>query len=287
MRTLFFLPAALHKTIQLAALTATVGLPCFSAFASAPPTVQAGSLTIGSDLTYPPYVYMKDNQAEGFDADFSRMLAKQMALKPVFVDTRFPDLILGMRAHRFDMVASALYVTPERYKLINYVPYLKTGSSLVVLANNSYTPETVNDLCGKRVSSIKGASWTPKLAKVSAEKCVPNGKNAIRVLEYPTSPEALMALKSNAADVMMEDAAVSHELVEQAKGSIKVSSKTLIYPIVIGLGVNKDATEMLASLEAALKTSTANGQYPALLKKYGLEAPTAADVHTALGQTAQ
>ena len=55
-------------------------------------------------------------------------------------------------------MASALYVTPERAKLIDYVPYLKTGSSLLVLANSAYAPTGPEALCGKRVASIKGAS---------------------------------------------------------------------------------------------------------------------------------
>lgn len=263
----------------------TLGLCAFgiTAAANAAPTVEKGKLTIGSDLTYPPYVYMLDGQPAGFDADFSRMLAQEMSLEPVFKDTRFPDLILGMRAKRFDIVASALYVTPERHKLVNYVPYLKTGSSLMVLSGSDFAPATEQDLCGKRVSSIKGASWTPKLAKVSAEVCAPAGKGAITVNEYPTSPEALMALKSKAVDVMMEDAAVSHGMAEQA-GDLKITSSTLIYPIVIGLGVNKDASEMLTALNTALKASTDNGKYPALLKKYGLEAPTQADVDASLGK---
>ena len=276
----------LPKTVRNAAVALALGVLALgiSSAAAASPTVKKGKLTVGSDLTYPPYVYMKDGKPAGFDAEFARMLADQMSLEPVFVDTRFPDLILGMRANRFDIVASALYVTPERYKLVNYVPYLKTGSSLIVLSGSKFAPANENDLCGKRVSSIKGASWTPKLANVSAQVCKPAGKRPIQVHEYPTSPEALMALKSKAVDAMMEDAAVSHELAAQANNDIKITSNTLIYRIVIGLGVNKDATELLAALNKALKASTDNGKYPALLKKYGLKAPTTADVDASLGK---
>lgn len=282
MTSTFRLSAIIKTSLGTAA--AAVALAA-SAPAAAVSTVADGKLTIGSDLTYPPYVYMQDGKPAGFDAEFSKMLAAEMNLEPIFVDTRFPDLILGMRANRFDIVASALYVTPERHKLVNYVPYLKTGSSLIVLGDSTFKPATVDELCGKKVSSIKGASWTPKLNKVSEEVCKPAGKGAITVLEYPTSPEALMALKSKAADVMMEDAAVSHELAELPANDIQVTSNTLIYPIVIGLGVNKDAKELLDALNKALKAATDNGKYPALLKKYGLEAPTEQDVKTSLGQS--
>jgi len=250
-------------------------------------TIKAGSLTVGSDLTYPPYAYMDAGKPAGFDADFSRLLADKLSLQPVFVDTRFPDLILGMRAHRFDTVASALYVTPERSKLIDFIPYLKTGASLVVLASSPYAPAAPDALCGKRVASIKGASWTPKLQKVSREACQPKGLGEIKVLEFPTSPEAMMALRSQAADVMIEDAAVVHGMLAQSQNTLKISSTTLLYPIVIGLGINKGSQALQDALKGALQRASDSGEYQTLLARYGLEAPTEAEVQTALSGPAK
>src|SRR5690606_17411149 len=204
--------------------------------AHAQTTVKEGTLTVGTDLTYPPYAYFDQKVPTGFDPDFSRLMAQKLGLKAEILDTRFADLVLGLRANRFDMVASALYVTPERAKLIDYVPYLKTGSSLIVLNASKNSPAGPADLCGMKVSTIKAASWTPKLTAVSESTCKQAGKQPIRIMEFPTSPEALMALKSSAADVMMEDAAVAHQMVTDMKGDIKVTSQALIYPIATGLG---------------------------------------------------
>nr|WP_237710067.1 transporter substrate-binding domain-containing protein [Achromobacter xylosoxidans] len=250
-------------------------------------TIKADSLTVGSDLTYPPYAYMDGGKPAGFDADFSRLLASKLSLAPVFVDTRFPDLILGMRARRFDTVASALYVTPERTKLIDFIPYLKTGASLLVLASSQYAPTGPEALCGKRVASIKGASWTPKLQKVSRETCQPKGQGEIKVLEFPTSPEAMMALRSQAADAMIEDAAVVHGMLAQSKDSLKVTSTSLLYPIVIGLGINKESKELQSALNGALQRARDSGEYQALLARYGLEEPSAAEVQAALAGPAR
>ncbi|GAB3341074.1 basic amino acid ABC transporter substrate-binding protein [Bordetella tumulicola] len=245
-------------------------------------TVKEGVLTVGTDLTYPPYAYFEDKVPAGFDPDFSRLMAKKLGLKANILDTRFADLVLGLRANRFDMVASALYVTPERAKQIDYVPYLKTGSSLIVLNTSKNSPAVPADLCGMKVSTIKAASWTPKLTAVSESTCKEAGKQPIRIMEFPTSPEALLALKSGAADVMMEDAAVAHQMVTNMKDDIKVTSKGLIYPIVIGLGVNKDKPELRDALSKALADARDSGEYEALLKKYGLDAPTEQEIKDSL-----
>src|SRR6218665_2656979 len=143
-------------------------------------------------------------------------------------------------------------------------------------------PATPQALCGKRVASIKGASWTPKLHKVTRELCQPTGRRAIEVLEFPSSPEALMALRSQAADAMMEDAAVAHAMLAQTNNAVKLSSTALLYPVVIGLGRHRDARQLQGQLQQALDQARASGEYAALLSRYGLQPPAPADIEAAL-----
>ncbi len=264
---------------------ALVPLTFACSLASAAPlqTVRPGTLLVGSDLTYPPYAYLEAGKPAGFDAEFSRMLARHLKLEPVFLDTRFPDLILGMKARRFDVVASALYVTPDREKQVDFVPYLKTGAALLVAKGSAFLPKTPQDLCGKRVGSIKGASWTPKLRTVSQDTCKAAGRGEIAILEFPTSPEATSALMSKAVDVQIEDAAVAQGIPKQTNGRVEISSTTLLYPIVIGLGVAKGDSGLQSALESALNDAKRSGEYGGLVKKYGLQEPTPADVAGALG----
>ncbi|ABI89544.1 bacterial extracellular solute-binding s, 3 family protein [Burkholderia ambifaria AMMD] len=258
---------------------------CSLAAAAPLQTVRPGTLLVGSDLTYPPYAYLEAGKPAGFDAEFARLLARHLKLEPVFLDTRFPDLILGMKARRFDVVASALYVTPDRVKQVDFVPYLKTGASLLVAKGSAFLPKTPQDLCGKRVGSIKGASWTPKLRAVSQDTCKAAGRGEIAILEFPTSPEATSALMSKAVDVQIEDAAVAQGIPKQTNGRVDISSTTLLYPIVIGLGMTKGDSGLQGALERALNDAKRSGEYGSLVKKYGLQEPTAADVANALSTT--
>src|SRR5579863_4743631 len=173
MRSSSFLRLLRH--IPATVFTVALAVLSLRAEASAPPTIAPGTLTIGSDLTYPPYAFMNGDKPAGLDPDFMARLAAHLQLKPVFVDTRFANLILSINSKRIDVIASALYVTPERAKQIDFVPYFKTGGSLLALAGGAFKPATPDDLCGKRVASIKGASWIPKLAAVSKDVCAPKG----------------------------------------------------------------------------------------------------------------
>src|SRR6218665_4226285 len=110
--------SALAPFRRAARALAAIALCSPGAWALAASGIVEGRLTVGSDLTYPPYAFFEAGKPAGFDADFAGLLAAKLSLQPGFVGTRFPDLILGLRAHRFDIVASALYMTPERAKLI-------------------------------------------------------------------------------------------------------------------------------------------------------------------------
>lgn len=248
-------------------------------------TLHPGMLTIGSDLTYPPYNYLEKGVPAGFDAEFMELLAKQLSLKPDVMDTRFSSLILGIKMHKFDVIASTLYVTPERAQQVAFLPYMKTGGSLMVESGSSFAPKTPEDLCGKRVSSIKGGAWIARLASVSAKYCQPKGLGAIDVREFPTSPEATQALLSKAVDVQYEDAAVAKATLAKTGQRLKISSTTVIYPVVVGLALDKDNPALLADLKLSFAAVIKNGSYQALLKKYNVQMPSDREVSQALAGT--
>ncbi|GAA3887044.1 MULTISPECIES: transporter substrate-binding domain-containing protein [Gibbsiella] len=248
-------------------------------------TLKAGELSIGSDLTYPPYNFLKDKKPAGFDAEFMTMLAEKMALNPVVKDTRFASLIIGLKSQRFDVIASTLYVTPERAEQVDFIPYMKTGGSLIVQHGSNWQPQQPEDLCGKKVGSIKGGAWIPRLNKVSTEYCQPKGLGNVEVKEFPSSPEVTQALLSGAIAVQYEDAAVAKATVEKTGNRLGISSNTLLYPVVVGLAVNKHNTELRGQLTQAFDSVVASGQYQQLLNKYNVQMPDAQEAKQALAGT--
>src|SRR3954451_14634652 len=120
MRRTWRAAAALPAALLIAAL------PLGSAQAA---PADNGTLRVGSDLTYPPYAYLKAGEPAGFDPDFMRALGAEMKMQPEFVDTRFEQLITGLKSDHFDVVASAPYITPERTREVDFLPYFTTGHS--------------------------------------------------------------------------------------------------------------------------------------------------------------
>jgi polar amino acid transport system substrate-binding protein len=97
------------------------------------------------------------NVPAGFDVELVTAIAKAAGLEAKFLDTRFENLIIGASGDKFDVVASTLYVKPERARQIDFIPYMKTGVSIAVSAGAANKPENPESLCGLKIGSIKAA----------------------------------------------------------------------------------------------------------------------------------
>jgi len=264
------LNAILHQYIGLFCLLWVMAWPNVQA---QNPSLDTPTLTVGIDLTYAPYAYLEDGEPAGFDPDFMRLIAQQLQVPVTFKDTRIENIIIGLDAGQHNVVASALYVNSQRAKQVDFLPYLQTGGVLVVRGDDPFRPQTVNDLCGKSISSMKGAAWIPLLAEVTAQHCLPNGLGPIVVKEFPSAPEAAQALLSGGVDVQYEDAAVAQMVINALGNRMVISTEKMINPVLIGLAFSKNDTALRLRIYEAIQALRASGQYDQLLEKYNLAWP--------------
>jgi polar amino acid transport system substrate-binding protein len=242
-------------------------------------TIENGTLLIGSDQVYPPYDYIEDGVTKGLDADVMALIAPKLGLEVRFIDTRFANLIAGLQANRYDLIASALYVTPARAEVVDYIPYAKTGGSLMVRSDDDFAPKQPEDLCGKRVGNLKGAAWVPELQKTSDAHC---GSDPMSIREFTTSAEAAQALLSRGVDVVFDDAGVSQAALVASGERLKITSDEILFPVVIGIAVKKGNSELQAAISEQLDALVASGEHGEVLAKYNLEMPTAEEFEAAL-----
>lgn len=259
------------KNFSCRAALSVVAVTCFSSMSHAAPLLTNGVFKVGLEATYPPFEsYDSNKNIVGFDPDFAALIAKDLNVKPQLIDTKFTSLILGL-GKKYDAVISGLYVTPERLKQADAIPYAMTGASIIALKNSNILPKTENDLCGLKVGLQQGTSWVASLKKHSEAYCIKNAKPAIQVMEFPTAPEVAQALMSKNVNAQLEISPAAKILVEKNRGRLTISSSRLIYPTPLGIYVTKGNTALTAAIKSSIAKAKANGQYSALIKKYNLE----------------
>ncbi|WP_320534003.1 ABC transporter substrate-binding protein [Robbsia andropogonis] len=241
---------------------------------------QSGKIIVGSDMTFFPYEYMDKGQPAGFDIEFIDGVAKVMGWKVENIDTRFPNLIIGLQGGKFDIINSSMYITAERVKVIDMIPYLKSGESLLALKGSDFQPKVPEDLCGHKLGSMGGTAWLKQMHAVSDDYCVKKGLQPITISEFVTDPQTTQALLSHAVDAQITDAAVARGVIQKLGNRVVISSDSLIYPVLNGFGVKKGNDDVKNALLNGIEKFKKTPDYAALLKKYHFEAPTEQDIAT-------
>ncbi|MDP2608948.1 MULTISPECIES: transporter substrate-binding domain-containing protein [unclassified Oceanobacter] len=266
------------RSVAVGIVGAALSLTSLSTLAFKEP----GKIIAGSDITFFPYEYMENNKPKGFDIEFLEGLGKVMGREAINIDTRWANLIPGLRGGRFDITNSSMYITADRMKVIDMIPYLKSGESILSIKGSDYQPEVPEDFCGHRIGSMAGTAWLKQLQTLSVEYCEANGLKPIAISEYPTDPQTTQAMLSHAVEAQITDAAVARGVVEKLGGRVVISSRTLIYPVLNGFGVKKGNDIVRNALIAGIEKFSKTPEYAALLKKYNFQAPTAADIESLL-----
>ncbi len=270
-----------HSLFSVRCLSAVLGVGLLAVAGQASADfLKPGVITAGSDITFAPYEYMLNGQPTGFDIEMLKGIAKALGKTSVDVDTRFPNLIPGLQGKRFDITNSSMYITAERLKVIDMIPYLKTGEKIVTLSDSKYKPEEPSEMCGHKIGTMAGTSFLQGLMKFSQESCVAKGKPAITISEYPTDPQVTQALLSKAVEAQITDVAVAQGVVERLKGRVAITSDKLLYPVLIGFGVRKDDPVVKKAMEEGLRKFSQTPEYKQLFEKYHFTPVTAEDIKT-------
>ena len=96
------------------------------------PLLKPGTLTVGSDIPYPPFEQGDPPDYEGFDIDLINAIADKMGLETSIQDKPF-NLLLSGGGGQFDMAIAATTITAERAKKVDFTdPYYNASQGLLV-----------------------------------------------------------------------------------------------------------------------------------------------------------
>jgi polar amino acid transport system substrate-binding protein len=230
-----------------------------------------GTLTVASDASYAPneFIAPDGHTVIGMDADLVKALGGVMGLKVNVVNATFDAIIPGLAAGKYDLGASSFTDNKKREKTVDFVDYFSAGESFYTKAQGGVSVNTLADLCGHSVAVEKGTVEKDDATARSA-KCTKAGKKAVTVLEFPDQNGANLALVSGRAQIGFVDSPVADYQVKKTNGQFKLVGQTF-GTAPYGLAIPKKSGLDKPVLDA-LNVLIANGQYKAILTKWGVEA---------------
>jgi polar amino acid transport system substrate-binding protein len=149
MKTRFLVFAAIIGTLLTGALVAGCG--------SSSDSGNSDTLLVGSDIPYPPFEQGKAPGYDGFDIDLVNEIAKRTGKTVKYQDTAFDTIFRDVAQGKFDMVASAATITPEREQTVDFSdPYYEANQAVVVATGSDI--KSVADLDGKIIGAQDGTT---------------------------------------------------------------------------------------------------------------------------------
>src|SRR5574343_805595 len=138
---------------------------------------QENVLRVGTDATFPPMEYVENGKRTGFDIELVEAIAKTMGKQVEWVDIDVKGLIPGLISKRFDMAVSAIYITDERKKVVEFTDSYYAGGLVAMVKDNNTSIKKLADLDGKKVSVQVGTKSVgyltekhPKVQRIEVEK---------------------------------------------------------------------------------------------------------------------
>ena len=270
--------------VGLAAVVATVLGGCSgSGGSSSSPTVSSsgsvsvpadalitqGHLTFCSDLTTPPLEYLDAaQQPTGVEVDLGNALAQQMGLTAVWANTSFNGIIPALQAKRCDAILSQLFIKPAREKVVDFVPYMYSSSTVLVTASQASSIKSVDDLCGKKAAAETGTTIVDYLQTASSA-CTSGGKQAIDVRLFTEDSAALQQLKIGLVDAYGTTLESAAYVIKQQPGVFATAGEPF-GQIKCGIATRKGETALHGAIAGALAALHSDGTYAAILTKWGL-----------------
>jgi polar amino acid transport system substrate-binding protein len=229
-----------------------------------------GVLTVGSDTTYPPqeYIDTTTHKATGFDIDLITAIAQRMGLQARIVPTRFDTIIDDLAAKRFDVVISAVNITPDRQQKVDFVPYLHAGQSLLVQKGNPKNIKSTDDLCGLAVG-VQDGTIEQGVLQSSSDNCAEQDKPAIKIIALQDQTAVIDLLTHHSVVATYQDSPVTDYFVKQDPGQFEVGG-SVFAPAPEGIAVRKNASSLFNAIQTAYNQLKSAGTYQQLINKWGL-----------------
>lgn len=224
--------------------------------------VSEGSLTVCSDIPYPPFEFEENGEYTGFDIDLMKEIAAGMDLELAIQDVGFDGLQSGavFLANQCDLGASAITITEERQENLTFSdPYYDSLQSLLVPEGSDVA--SIDDLAGKRVGVQQGTT-----GETYTRENVPADTE---VIAFPSDAEMYASIQAGGVDALLQDLPVNIGHTEEGAFTIAEQYET---DEQYGFAMAKEGTEeLVAAVNEQLTSLRDSGRYQEIYDTYFAE----------------
>jgi ABC-type amino acid transport substrate-binding protein len=212
-------------------------------------------------LTYPHsrfFYYDDKGQPTGFDYDILLLFARKLSIElEVRCVQDWRELIPQLTSGKGDVIGAGMTRLDKRMKEISFSDGYFPIKVVIVTNTKNTTLNSLSDLKGKIVTSVKDTSYLSALQSIEGIKIDTNFSDPNTLLQ------AVSEGRINAVAVDLPEALIGHIVYPNLK-----IIDTITGLQQYGYAVSKNKPELLAELDSFLKEINEDGTYQKIYKKY-------------------
>lgn len=202
-----------------------------------------------------------DGTMSGFDVDVATYVAQQLGYKPE--DIEWKESPSSQREtliqnDQVEFIAATYSITDARKEKVSFAgPYLVTGQSLLVKADNTDITGKDSLANNKKLCSVSGSTPAQKIKDEFP---------SVQLQQYDTYSACIEALKNGAIDAVTTDEVILAGYAAQTPGAFKLVGQPFSEENY-GIGLKKDDTELQTKINDALTKMESDGAWKAAFEK--------------------
>jgi polar amino acid transport system substrate-binding protein len=251
------------RFLPILAVAALVAVPAATARTSAPPTLESGKLIVAFGDPAPGFASgtVRGNTVtnpRGYEVDLASAVATKLGLKPVWMYSPWNSLF-APGTKKFDISFQEATITSQRKKTVDFTTSYLNANQGVLLSKQAPVPHSLADLKAMQTcaqTNTTGLDWIKtQLHPAKAP------------LSFPTTTAAYQAVQINKCQAMILDVPLVSLEKKSAPAKFGPVAGQVVTHEQYGAVLQK-GSKLLAPVNAALKTLTANGTVGKLQKKW-------------------
>ncbi|TDN70535.1 ABC transporter substrate-binding protein [Paraburkholderia sp. BL10I2N1] len=260
------LAIALAMAAQQPAAACTSSIP-------ADALIKQGVLIMSTNPTLPPLQYTDaSGQLKGMRIELGEEIAKRLCLTPEYVKIDFDAMVPGLQGGRWDVINTGIFVTDERTRIMQMIPYENQAISISTTASNPLKITKTDDLAGHTVG-VEIGGFEEAQARAMIKDMTARGMKPFTLRTFDTFSIAYQALAAGQVDAVVSIDAVAGEYQKRGGFARAVSG---IHPTPVALAAKNPA--LASAIVGVLDQMQKDGSYQKLFARYGikpLDAPIA------------
>jgi polar amino acid transport system substrate-binding protein len=181
---------------------------------------QNGKMVVGVSADYPPFeFYNRAFQLDGFDIALAREIGQKLGVDVEFRDFAFEGLADALKLGQIDAAISAISVTPQRARLVDFsnIYYVGTSAALAASSWQQGQITTTQQLSGLRIGVQSGSIYQSFAQNELVDKgLLPQANLNV----YTDVHRAVTSLKAGRIQIVLLDLAPAQAFEKQ--GGVKV-----------------------------------------------------------------